>query len=135
MKSFVSLLQKTRQRFASLTDRRRGKNTRFSMEDFATSAFSVFFTQSPSFLACQKTMQQNKGRSNAQSLFQIEEIPCDNQIRDCLDPVAPEEIFPLYDEALQALQECKPESHTALYKWVSLLQPESGLLCTCSSSA
>lgn len=105
MKSFVSLIHKTRQRFAGLTDTRRGKNTHYSMEDFATSAFSVFFTQSASFLAYQKAMQQNKGRSNAQSLFQIEEIPCDNQIRDCLDPVAPEEIFPLYDEALQALQE------------------------------
>jgi hypothetical protein len=105
VKSFVSLIHKTRQLFAGLTDTRRGKNTRYSMEDFATSAFSVFFTQSPSFLAHQKTMQLNKGRSNAQSLFQIEEIPCANQIRDCLDPVAPEEIFPLYDEALQALQE------------------------------
>lgn len=105
MKSFVSLIKKTRERFAGLTDTRRGKNTHYSMEDFATSAFSVFFTQSASFLAYQKAMQQNKGRSNAQSLFQIEEIPCDNQIRDCLDPVVPEEIFPLYDEALQALQE------------------------------
>ena len=105
MKSFASLIGKTRQRFAGLTDTRGGKNIRYSMEDFATSAFGVFFTQSPSFLAHQKAMQQNKGRSNAQSLFQIEEIPCDNQIRDCLDPVAPQEIFPLYDETLQALQE------------------------------
>lgn len=105
MKSFVSLIHKTRRRFAGLTDTRQGKNTHYSMEDFATSAFSVFFTQSASFLAYQKAMQQNKGRSNAQSLFQIQEIPCDNQIRDCLDSVAPEEIFPLYDEALQALQE------------------------------
>lgn len=105
MKSWAGLIQKTRQRFAGLTDARKGKNTRYSMEDFATSALSVFFTQSPSFLAYQKTMQQNKGRSNAQTLFQIQEIPCDNQIRDCLDAVAPEEIFPLYDEALQGLQE------------------------------
>jgi len=41
----------------------------------ATSAFSVFFTQSPSFLAYQKTMPQNKGRSNAQTLFEMEQIP------------------------------------------------------------
>ncbi len=105
MKSFVSLINKTRRLFVSLPNTRRGKNTSYSMEDFATSALSVFFTQSPSFLAYQKSMQQNKGRSNAQSLFQIEKIPCANQIRDCLDPIAPEEIYPLYDEALQALQE------------------------------
>ena len=105
MKSFGCLVKKTRQCFTALTDTRQGKNTRYAMEDFATSAFSVFFTQSASFLAYQKTMQQKRGRSNAQTLFQIEEIPCENQIRDRLDGVAPEEIFPLYDEVLAALQE------------------------------
>lgn len=105
MKSFASLVKKTRQRFAGLTNARKGKNTKYSLEDFGTSAFSVFFTQAPSFLAYQKTMQQNKGRSNAQSLFQIEEIPCDNQTRETLDHVAPEEIFPLYDEVLESFKE------------------------------
>jgi len=105
VKSFGCLVKKTRQCFTALTDTRQGKNTRYAMEDFATSAFSVFFTQSASFLAYQKTMQQKRGRSNAQTLFQIEEIPCENQIRDRLDGVAPEEIFPLYDEVLAALQE------------------------------
>jgi len=104
VKSFGQLIRRTRQRFAGLTDARKGKNKTYSMEDFATSAFSVFFTQSPSFLAHQKAMQQTKGRNNARSLFHIERIPCDNQVRDCLDAVAPAEIFPLYDEALAALQ-------------------------------
>lgn len=105
MKSWASLIKKTRQCFAGLPNPRQGKNTRYSMEDFATSALSVFFTQSPSFLAYQKTMQQNKGRSNAQSLFEMEEIPCENQIRETLDHVAPEEIFPLYDDVLEAFKE------------------------------
>lgn len=104
MKTWASLIQKTRQVFAALTDPRKGKNTTYSMADFAISAWSVFFTQSPSFLAYQKTMQQNKGRSNAQTLFEVEDIPCDNQIRETLDQVAPEEIFPLYDGVLEALQ-------------------------------
>jgi hypothetical protein len=105
MNSWASLIKKTRQCFAGLPNPRPGKNIRYSMEDFAASAFSVFFTQSPSFLAYQKTMQHNKGRSNAQSLFEMEEIPCENQTRDTLDAVAPEEIFPLYDEVLGAFQE------------------------------
>jgi hypothetical protein len=102
--SFASLVKKTRECFAGLTNARKGKNISYSMEDFASSAFSVFFTQSPSFLAHQNTMERKKGRSNAQSLFQIEEIPCDNQIRDCLDHVPPEEIFPLYDEVFDSLK-------------------------------
>jgi hypothetical protein len=104
MKSWAGLIKKTRQCFAGLPNPRQGKNTSYSMEDFATSAFSVFFTQSPSFLAYQTTMQQNKGRSNAQTLFEMEKIPCENQTRETLDPVAPEEIFPLYDEVLEAFQ-------------------------------
>lgn len=105
MKSWISLIKKTRQCFAGLTNPRKGKNISYSMEDFATSALSVFFTQSPSFLAYQKTMQQNKGRSNAQTLFEMEQIPCENQTRETLDHVAPEEIFPLYDEVLEAFKE------------------------------
>jgi hypothetical protein len=39
------------------------------MEDAALSAFGVFFTQTPSFLAYQRKMADSKGKSNAQSLF------------------------------------------------------------------
>ena len=44
------------------------------------SAFSVFFMQSPSFLAHQRDMKLRKGRSNAESLFHLRDIPSDNQI-------------------------------------------------------
>ena len=50
-------------------------------------------------------MEQTKGRSNAQSLFHIEQIPCDNHIRQTLDPVPPEKLFPLYDQVFQALRQ------------------------------
>jgi hypothetical protein len=86
-------------------DRRTGDNCQYRMEDIGLGAFSVFFTQSPSFLAHQKTMAQSQGPSNAQSLFHVEEIPCDNHIRDTLDPVPPEKLFPLYDEVLQKLRQ------------------------------
>jgi glycogen debranching enzyme len=38
-------------------------------------------------------MHQAKGRSNADSLFGMGDIPCDNQIRTLLDPVAPAQLF------------------------------------------
>ena len=70
-----NLVQQMRQVFAAMPDRRTGENTEYTMEDFGVSAFSVFFTQSPSFLAAHTTRQEAKGRSNAQSLLQIEQIP------------------------------------------------------------
>jgi len=104
-KRWDELVDSLRRTLAALPDRRTGDNTHYSMADIGLSAFSVFFTQSPSFLSAQKTLEKNKGRSNAQSLFQIAEIPCDNHIRQSLDPVPPDQLFPLYDEVYQALRQ------------------------------
>ena len=86
-------------------DRRTGGNLKYSMQDIGLGAFSVFFTQCPSFLAHQKTLQQAKGQSKAQSLFHLEQIPCDNHIREMLDPVPPEKLFPCYDQVLESLRQ------------------------------
>jgi hypothetical protein len=102
---FDTLVESFRQRLSSLPDNRTGKNTRYGMEDAALSAFSVFFTQTPSFLAYQRKMADRKGNSNAQSLFGVHQIPSDNQIRNLLDGVAPEQVFPVFEEILQVLDE------------------------------
>jgi hypothetical protein len=94
-----------RQVVGGFADRRTGDNCSYSMEDIGLGAFSVFFTQCPSFLARQKTMQQAKGRSNAQTLFHLEQIPSDNHIRQMLDPVPPEKLFPCYDAAVESLRQ------------------------------
>ena len=94
-----------RKRMSALRDRRTGRNTQYTMEDIGLSAFAVFYTQCPSFLASQKAMEEKRGRSNAQTLFQIEKTPCDNHIREMLDEVEPEELYPLYDEIFETLRE------------------------------
>ncbi len=85
-----------RDTIAGFPDRRTGNNTRYSIEDAALGAFSVFFTQSPSFLSFQSAMQQTKGKNNAQSLFGINQIPCNNHIRDLLDEVCPSHVNPVF---------------------------------------
>jgi len=94
-----------REALAQLPDRRKGANCSYAMEDFGLSAFAVFFTQSPSFLAHQKAMRQTRGCDNARSLFGITNIPCDNQVRQMLDPVPPEALHPLFDRVLDALRD------------------------------
>jgi len=103
IKGFDQLVDQFRERLAAMPDKRTGSNSRYSMEDIGMSAFSVFFTQSPSFLAHQKAMQEKKGANNAQALFQIGDIPTDNHVRDMLDPVQPEKLFPVYDSVYEAL--------------------------------
>ena len=45
------LLLAVREACAVLADKRRGKNRHYTMADIGMAAFSVFFMQSPSFLA------------------------------------------------------------------------------------
>ena len=77
-------------RTAQLPDHRKeGPNTRYAIQDAALGAFGIFFTQSPSFLEYQRRLQHTKGQNNAHTLFDVEQIPCDNQVRTLLDPIAP----------------------------------------------
>ena len=103
--SFDHIVSCLRHTFAGLSDKRKGSNTQYTMEDVGLTAFSVFFTQSPSFLAHQKAMEENRGKSNAQTLFQADKIPGENHVRDLLDHVAPQELYPVYDEAYHALRQ------------------------------
>jgi hypothetical protein len=102
--SFNDLVGHLRKVLAQLPDRRTGKNLSYGMETFGLSAFSVFFTQSPSFLAHQKAMQGARGKNNAQSFFEIKDIPSDNQIRQMLDPVPPQTLYPVYDQIYDCLR-------------------------------
>ena len=66
-------------RTAQLPDHRKeGPNTRYAIQDAALGAFGIFFTQSPSFLEYQRRLQHTTGQNNAHTLFDVEQIPCDN---------------------------------------------------------
>lgn len=88
-----------------LPDKRTGSNTRYTMADIVLAAFAVFFTQSPSFLDHQRTLKKRKGKSNAQTIFQMEEIPCDKHVRDILDSVPPDEFSVVYSIVFSYLVE------------------------------
>ena len=104
MRVLDDLIAELREVCSSFEDKRRGSNRSYKMADIGLSAFSVFFMQSPSFLAHQTALAARRGRSNCASLFGMEKIPTDNHIRDMLDPVAPEALFGLFDQTLGALQ-------------------------------
>lgn len=104
-----------RMKSKQLTDERRGRNTQYEVNDAALAAFAIFFMQSPSFLAGQRHLQQSKGRSNAETVFQMEQIPTDTHIRNLLDPVRPAE---LSDEFRLLLDELYRADH--LQPWLVL---------------
>lgn len=103
--SFYSLLNKIKEGISLFPDKRNGKNTHFSLEDIVLAAFSVFFTQSPSFLAFQRGMMEARGSSNCQTLFQMTDIPSDTHIKSILDNVPAEKIVPVFDKIMGLMEE------------------------------
>ena len=92
------------QTFEKFPEHRRGKNSQYEIADAGMGAFSVFFTQSPSFLAYQRDLKLRKGRSNAEKLFALRDIPSDNQIRSLLDPISPRHLEAYYREIFRDLE-------------------------------
>ncbi len=78
--SLQTIMEHFRKRWSRLPDTRKpNNNTKYSIADGALSALAVFFMQFGSFLAHQRLLEKKKGRSNARSLFQVDEIPSDPQ--------------------------------------------------------
>jgi hypothetical protein len=102
-KIFDELVEELHYGFEKLPDHRTGENTRYEIKDAALSAFGIFFTQSRSFLAYQRLMEERKGKSNVQGLFGAQRIPSDNQIRNLLDPQEPELLYGVFAKGLQAV--------------------------------
>ena len=85
--------------------RQPGPNTRYRISDAALGAFGIFFTQSPSFLEYQRHLQRAKGQNNAATLFGVDQIPTNNQIRNLLDPIAPSHLDGVYLDVFEQLDE------------------------------
>ena len=97
------MLSELRNGMGRFPDGRTGKNIVYPMAAVGMAAFSVFFMQNPSFLAYQQAMKESKGRNNAESLFGLQTIPSDNEIRSLLDGVRPEELCGMYRWVLEEL--------------------------------
>ena len=103
--SFNRLVELFHSTVERLPDERTGDNAIYSMADAAMGAFSVFFTQSPSFLDSQRNLEVTQGCSNARSLFGMTQTPSDNHIRNLLDPVPASTMFPVFSRAVDTLHE------------------------------
>jgi hypothetical protein len=105
--TFTTLLNILDEAFGNFKDTRRGSNIQYQMREVCFSAFSVFFSQNPSFLAYQTAMEKNTGSSNAHTIFGINKIPTDAQIRNLLDPTKSEILNPVFLKVFSYLEETK----------------------------
>lgn len=88
--------------FANLADHRFG-GADISLTDALMSAFAMFSLKSPSLLAFDK----ERAEGNLETIYGIERVPCDTQMREILDPVSPESLRPLFQSVFRQLQRGK----------------------------
>jgi hypothetical protein len=89
--------------FEQVTDQR-ADNAKISMPDALMSGFAMFSLKDPSLLAFDERRTTD---SNLGSLYGIEEVPGDTQMRTILDDVDPVEIRPAFRDVVRQLQRSK----------------------------
>ena len=102
---FSVLLDFLHKAIGEIKDPRAKSNaTTYKVGDTMLAAFSVFFMQCQSFLEHQRQMQSRSGKDNAQSLFGLEKIPSDQQIRNILDLITANSLGVVFERVYQFLQ-------------------------------
>ena len=98
---FDALVQLVRQRFARLPEQRRCPD--FSLTDTLTAGLALFSLKDPSLLAfCRRARDHN-----LRSVFGLEAIPSDTQMRTILDEVDSERLRPAFKDVFRQLQRGK----------------------------
>jgi hypothetical protein len=110
------LLQKVRERFDTIPDSR-SKDHTISLSDALMSGFALFALKDPSLLAFQERIKDD----NLRSIYGIEHVPCDSQMRAILDSMDPEYLRPCYTEVFRELQRGKALEPFVFYQGCYLL--------------
>ena len=99
-----SLFKMIRRRFDGLGDSRSG-SIEISLGEALMSAFAMFSLKDPSLLAFDG--RRRDPDDNFRSVYGIEQVPCDSQMRSILDPVNPAGLRPLFQDIFRCLQRGK----------------------------
>src|ERR1700756_1794566 len=97
-----ALLGTLRERFDTIPDTRSGDCT-ISLPDALMSGFALFALKEPSLLAFQERIKD----SNLRTIYGIQHVPSDTQLRVILDPVDPESLRPCFQDIFRELQRGK----------------------------
>ena len=98
---FDALIQRARQRFETFTEQRRCPS--FPLADSLMAGLALFCLKDPSLLAfCGRSVDHN-----LRSVFGLNAVPSDTQMREILDAVDPNRLRPAFRDVFRALQRSK----------------------------
>jgi hypothetical protein len=100
--SFDALVRDIRSQAERLPDSR-GRQCTYSVADALMSGFAMFSLKDPSLLA----FQERRNDFNMTSLYRINKVPSDSQMRELLDPLEPDSLRPMFNDVFRHLQRGK----------------------------
>ena len=103
--------------FATIPEPRRDADLTFPLADVLQAGLALFALKDPSMLA----FQERRGDANLQTIFHVDEVPSDTQMRTILDPVDPQRLRPLFNDVLRQLQRGKVLEDYVFYRGAYLL--------------
>ena len=89
--------------FEKIPEHRLGE-VKISLADALMAGFAMFSLKDPSLLQFDKRRKDQAKRGNLVRIYQLDEIPCDSQMREILDEVVPDKLGPVYTTMFRQLQ-------------------------------
>jgi hypothetical protein len=95
------LLKSLGETAAKLPEKRKDSNALvYGIPDALKSTLAVFYFLHPSLLNFQQEMRRKMKRDNLETLFEVKNIPCTEQIKNIVDEVEPADLSEIFDKAL-----------------------------------
>ena len=105
------LIKRLRTSFEKIVEHR-AKNCTYELQDTLMAGFSMFHLKDPSLLAYRESMPYRT--ENLRQIYELDEIPSDSGLRNCLDGVAPDSLKSVF----KGLIEFASEEGMLADKWV-----------------
>ena len=104
---FRALLEALGEAMDLITDSRRQASVLFSLRDCYLSPWAMFFLQDPSLLEFQRRFEDQLQSNNLRTVFGVEKIPSDSQLRDVVDQLEWQPLRAAFREYVRRLQRSK----------------------------
>ncbi len=105
--SFDSLRESFSEHLLNIPDHRQSASCTHSLHDAVMSGFACMFFQDPSLSQFQRRLNETENKDNLRTLFNVQTIPKDTQLRDIIDNVDSEFLRPVYNDYFEKLRRGK----------------------------
>lgn len=113
---FRTLLDSIGQHVDLIPEIRQTDRIQYPLQDFYRSGFALFYLQDPSLLEFQKRFQEQVQSNNLNTVFGVESIPKDTQLRDVVDMHGYSALNGVFSEYFRRLQRAKQLNQYQFYE-------------------